>query len=159
MPLWCAQGQPYHYLTKFLLVHCVPFITVLSTTAVKWCSSECRFLCNTDAVQGWDSSVGIATRYELDGSGIESRGGEIFSTSLINISNALLLLTCIFLEQMQGNTTEHDTHHATVLACMESYLVMCSIMLAQLCLTLECLVAHPALQGWTHRTMGQDVQF
>jgi hypothetical protein len=30
---------------------------------------------------GRDSSVGIATRYELDGPGIESRwGGEIFST-------------------------------------------------------------------------------
>jgi hypothetical protein len=27
-----------------------------------------------------DSSVGIATRYELDGSGIESLGGEIFRT-------------------------------------------------------------------------------
>ena len=32
---------------------------------------------------GWDSSVGIATRYRLDGPGIESRlGGEIFLTSL-----------------------------------------------------------------------------
>ena len=31
--------------------------------------------------QGRDSSVGIATRYELDGPGIESRcGGEIFRT-------------------------------------------------------------------------------
>jgi hypothetical protein len=29
---------------------------------------------------GRDSVVGIATRYELDGLGIESRWGEIFST-------------------------------------------------------------------------------
>ena len=29
---------------------------------------------------GQDSSVGIATRYGLDGSGIESRRGEIFRT-------------------------------------------------------------------------------
>jgi len=65
----------------------------------------------------------------------------------------------IFLVQMTVNTMQHDTYHSTVLACMKSYLVMCSIMLAQLCMTLECLVAYPALQGWTHRTMGQDVQF
>ena len=30
---------------------------------------------------GQDGSVGVATRYELDGPGIESRWGEIFRTS------------------------------------------------------------------------------
>jgi hypothetical protein len=30
----------------------------------------------------WDSSVGIATRYWLDGPGIESRWGEIFPNRL-----------------------------------------------------------------------------
>ena len=29
---------------------------------------------------GWDSAVGIATRYGMDGQGIESRWGEIFRT-------------------------------------------------------------------------------
>jgi hypothetical protein len=29
---------------------------------------------------GWDSAVGIETRYGLDGPGIESRWGEIFRT-------------------------------------------------------------------------------
>ena len=29
---------------------------------------------------GWDSSVAIATRYKLDGPGIDSRWGEIFRT-------------------------------------------------------------------------------
>jgi hypothetical protein len=29
---------------------------------------------------GWDSSVGVATRYGLDGLGIESWWGEIFRT-------------------------------------------------------------------------------
>ena len=32
------------------------------------------------SIRGQDSSVGIATRYGLDGPGIESRGGEIFRT-------------------------------------------------------------------------------
>jgi hypothetical protein len=35
-------------------------------------------------IVGWDSSVGIATRYELDGPGIESRWGARFSTSVQN---------------------------------------------------------------------------
>jgi hypothetical protein len=35
---------------------------------------------NGDWVVGRDSSFGIATHYELDGPGIESRWGEIFCT-------------------------------------------------------------------------------
>ena len=30
--------------------------------------------------EGWDMAVGVVTRYGLDGSGIESRWGEIFRT-------------------------------------------------------------------------------
>jgi hypothetical protein len=32
----------------------------------------------SNPIVGWDSSVGIATRYELDGPGIESRWGRDF---------------------------------------------------------------------------------
>ena len=37
---------------------------------------------------GWDSSVGIATRYGLDGPGIESRWGARFSVSVQTGSGA-----------------------------------------------------------------------
>ena len=38
--------------------------------------------CNKSVIMGRDSSVGTATRYRLDGPGIESQlGGEIFCTS------------------------------------------------------------------------------
>jgi hypothetical protein len=37
-----------------------------------------HFRCLIDVVVGRDSSVGIATRYELDGPGIESRWGRDF---------------------------------------------------------------------------------
>ena len=44
-------------------------------------SDEESVISTIRTLSGWDSSVGIATRYGLDGPGIESRGGgEIFRT-------------------------------------------------------------------------------
>jgi hypothetical protein len=37
-------------------------------------------MCCTYQYVGWDSAVGIATHYELDGLGIKSRRSEIFCT-------------------------------------------------------------------------------
>jgi len=55
---------------KLLLLHC----------AASLCSTTRVYLRSVASGGGRDSSVGIATRYVLDGPGIESRWGEIFRT-------------------------------------------------------------------------------
>jgi hypothetical protein len=49
----------------------------------KWCQYLCAFQFTASfKIVGRDSAVGIATRYGLDGSGIESRWGVRFSAPL-----------------------------------------------------------------------------
>jgi len=52
--------------------------------AVQWTRNfYFQFHAKIFVTQGWDGAVGIASRYGLDGPGIESRwGGEIFRTRL-----------------------------------------------------------------------------
>jgi hypothetical protein len=68
----------HSYCLKFLaLVKANLKIVYLEDLTIQWWrngQNNCKYLCT------WDSIVGIVTCYRLEGSGIESRWGEIFRT-------------------------------------------------------------------------------
>jgi hypothetical protein len=74
----------YIFIVSFIVFICSEYVTYKPncTIFVFQCYVSNAFRCVTVFYRGRDSSVGIATRYELDGPGIEFRCGARFSASV-----------------------------------------------------------------------------